>query len=122
MLAPILQPVRVECVICCGRVQLSTGDHIQYWAKPQPNNTVAILIINNNLLMDHDAKVDLSLVDVHCSLLHPCIVHDIWLDKDLPFKVFGSTYVSAASPFVPFHNQHLVTSVYQVQYWAHSIS
>ena len=61
-----------------------TGAQIQYWAKPQPNNAVAILIINNNPVLPHDAKVDLSLVDLFCSSGHPCSVHDIWQNKDLP--------------------------------------
>jgi hypothetical protein len=78
---------------CSPHRWAGSGDHIQYWAKPQPNNSVAILMINNNLLLEHDAHVDLSLVDMHCSLLHPCVVHDIWLGKDLPFKVFSSSCV-----------------------------
>ena len=61
-----------------------SGAQIQYWAKPQPNNAVAILIINNNPVLPHDAKVDLSLVDLFCSSGHPCSVHDIWQNKDLP--------------------------------------
>ena len=68
------------------------GDHIQYWAKPQPNDSVAILIINNNFLWHYDADVDLSLVNLTCSSWQPCSVHDIWLEKDFP--VFGSTCAS----------------------------
>jgi hypothetical protein len=78
---------------CNAHILAASGDHIQYWAKPQPNNSVAILIINNNLLFGHDAAVDLSLVDMRCSPLHQCVVHDIWLSKDLPSKVSSSTCV-----------------------------
>jgi hypothetical protein len=96
---------------------LWAGDHIQYWAKPQPNNTVAILIINNNVLWHHDVQVDVSLVNLNCSTLHPCVVHDIWLEKDLPEKVSGSTCAS----IYPF-NERVLTSHFIDRFKTGSIS
>ena len=78
-----------KCAVPCGVEFVDVLDAMQLWAKPQPGNSLAVLVINIDAASAGGLEYELKLSELHDSLPTEMAVRDIWSQRDVGETVGG---------------------------------
>lgn len=86
-----------QCSVPCGVEFVGALEAMQLWTKPQPGNSLAVLVINIDASSAGGLEYELKLSELHNSLPTEMAVRDIWHQRDVGETVGGVFRGSVAS-------------------------